>query len=220
MGGRVTTEPSLLPCSAEIAVALEVLFTAEAAGVRFRVNEGQLQFGPRSSVTHDLRDRLTEPTTKQILTGIVAGAQELADAIFADVIWQCALDRVDLPPEIETSACRAEVFIDPECEPNDEASEEFWPLMSTEDHQYAQEKPQRVLPKLNRATGRPVDWPAEDYVVTTGKHRGKSVGAVAASYDGREYLRWILEKSVGTDELRSAITEVLGDFPAAAIGGK
>lgn len=193
----------------EIAIALAAFFAAGEAGVRFRLEDDQLQFGPSSAVTPELRGRLTEPSTKRIIAAIVAGDQAVADVILANAIWQAGLFLVDLPNETVAALRRGRAVL--ERRPDDDASDEYRLLMQPEDCRYIQVKPQRGLPPCVPGTWLLDAWPPSERRVPFGRHKGETLGAVAASYDGREYLKWIVANGAGDPDFRADVRRTLGD---------
>lgn len=202
---------SPIPTADELAVALEVMSAAKSAGVRFRIKHQELQFGPRSSVPPELRERLTEPTTRRILAALVAGDQEVADAIFAGASGLAAMEQGDFPPERVALLGHDEASLGDATCAREYEYDDYWLLMWPEDRRHMREKPRRRLPRIVPGTWLLDAWPASDREIPFGRRKGQRLGDVAATYEGGEYLKWIVAHGAGDADFRRDVRRVLAD---------
>lgn len=88
---------------------------------------------------------------------------------------------------------------------------ELFASMSREDLQYLRTKPKPFLPPHVTGTLLLDAWPLSEQPISFGQYKGRRLGDLAQSEDGRRYLKWCLRKGAGTPEFRDAARTVLNE---------
>lgn len=196
------------PTATEVLALLDLLFAAERLGVQMRVQEGQLQLGPKQRVTDELRRTIKTTSVRSLLVRLVQGDPSVLLAVVCFASQHEALREKKLAPTTVAALSRYGV----ELKVRDlSAYDEYDLLMDSADREYYWSKPKRSL-YVRPGTLELDPWPPHETAIPFKKYRGKTLGAIAETYEGRDYLRWILDKEVGAADLREDIQIVLAEY--------
>ncbi|TWU27569.1 putative quorum-sensing-regulated virulence factor [Bythopirellula polymerisocia] len=210
-------------------------------GIELTVEDDELKFSPKSSITPELLERIREHTP--LLLGILQ-----AEDVSAAVLWHATLDRVEaegkFPPDLlegcrQASACweykgptgygkESQTELEPSIEgesfprfpdESDVDNEFHWSQITDEDREYLC-GPREYPPPCPSCGGRLHHHPLCEELRASwepkmpfGKHKGKPLSQVP-----HDYLEWLLAKNKTVDtELRSAIQDTLMRNPNSTL---